>query len=318
MSPIRWIRGLVLAALVAALSGCGGSNQAAGPAQPGRPTAGGGGKLGYAIVALPGDLDPLGATSREAQLITLQTHEPLVEKLNGPYGDDSRQPGLARSIHPSRDRTVWTLQLRDRVRFQDGTPFNAAAVLANARRWETLPAGRALLPDLFAVDAPRPDQVRFLLRRPSPKLPRQLSSPRLGIVSPTALRPHSGDRASVAGNVGGPGTGPFQLNQITSGQIFLVRYLDWWGAPLELGPALDQIEFAAVPAEPQRLNLLQSGQVQIADGLSAASVAALRRDPLVTALPGPAGIGMQRSVRGIDSTLPVSFSGVWLTTIEPG
>src|SRR6202040_1098495 len=121
---------------------------------------------------------------------------------------------------------------RDGVRFQDGTPFNAAAVLANAHRWQSLPAGRALLPDLFAVDAPRPDQVRFLLQRPSPKLPQELSSPRLGIVSPESLRPHSGVRATVAGNVGGPGTGPFQLNQINSGQIFLVRYLAWWGTLL--------------------------------------------------------------------------------------
>ena len=321
MSTKRRVGGLALAALLVGLAGCGsGSNAPTGSTQPsGRPPAGGGGALSYAVAGLPADLDPLGATSREAQLITLQTHEPLVARLNGPYGDNSSQPGLARSIHPSANRTVWTLQLRDGVRFQDGTPFNATAVLANAQRWQTLPAGRALLPDLFAVDAPRPDLVRFLLRRPSPKLPQRarLAAPRNRLAG-VAAAPQRRVRATVAGNVGGPGTGAFQLNQINSGQIFLARYLAWWGTPLGLGPALDQIEFTASAAEPERLNLLQSGQAQVADGLSPASLAVVRRDPLLTALPGGAGIGLQRSVRGIDSAAPVPFSGLWLTTIEPG
>ena len=49
-------------------------------------------------------------------------------------------------------------------------PFNAAAVLANSRRWQSDPRGRGLLPHLFAVDAPRPDEVRFLLDQPVPDL----------------------------------------------------------------------------------------------------------------------------------------------------
>jgi len=67
--------------------------------------------------------------------------------------------------------------LRDGVRFTNGTPFNAAAVLANARRWQSEPEGRALLLGLFAVDAPRPDVVRFLFNRPAPDVARELSHP---------------------------------------------------------------------------------------------------------------------------------------------
>ena len=313
------LRGLVVAALLlAAVTGCGGgdasSSSTAGAARS--RLAGGGGELRYAMPEIPADLDPLEARSPEAQLIALQEHEPLVARLSGPYGGRARVPGLAFSIRPSNDRTVWTVHLREQIRFHDGTPFNARAVLANARRWRTLPEGRELLPSLFAVDAPRPDLVRFLLRSPTPDLPERLSSPRLGIVSPEALRPQSGERARIAGNLGGPGTGPFQLSQLGSGRIALARYAGWWGTPLGLGPALDVVDFQAAPSEAERLALLQTGGAQVAEGLSAATIAKVRHDPLLTALPGRAGIGMQRSVRGVDSAEPVSFSGVWLTTIE--
>lgn len=316
-SRLRGLAAAVLAVWLAVLCGCGGgdSSSSSGVAS-GRPAAGGGGRLTYALPAIPASLDPLAASSREAQLITLQEHEPLVAQLSGPYGDRSAQPGLAFTIRPSKDRTVWTVQLRDRVRFHDGTPFNSAAVLANARRWRSLPAGRDLLPTLFAVDAPRPDVVRFLLQSPTPDLPNLLASPRLGIVSPQALRPHSGEGARIAGNLGGPGTGPYQLSQISEGRIGLARNAAWWGSPLGLGPALDGVEFRATAQEPDRLALLQNGEARIAEGLSANAISQIRHDALLTALPGSAGIGMQRSVRGIDSAAPIPFSGVWLTTVE--
>jgi ABC-type transport system substrate-binding protein len=189
-------------------------------------------------------------------------------------------------------------------------------VLANARRWRSLPAGQALIPNLFAVDAPRPDVVRFQLRSATPDLPNLLASPRLGIVSPQALRPHNGEAARIAGNLGGPGTGPFQLSQISPERIGLARYAAWWGSPLGLGPALDGVEFRGVAQEQDRLALLNSGEAQIASGLSGKTIAQIRHDPLLTALPAPAGIGMQRSVRGIDSAAPIPFSGVWLTTVK--
>ena len=309
------MRRLVVAAVAALLvAGCGDDEfESTGPA-PERPAAGGGGELGWALAGLAPDLDPLGASTRTAQLVTRQAHEPLFDRLTPPYDNKPERVGLALSIRPSPDRSIWRAELRDGVRFHDGTPFNAAAVLANARRWTTLPAGRELLPTLFAVDAPRPDIVRFVLDQPTAGFPRQLSSPRLGLVSPEALRPRSGEGAEVVGNVGGPGTGAFAISQIGDGRIALARNAAWWGTPLGFGPALDVVEFRAAAAEPERLRLLQSGEVQVAEGLSKPTLASIAGDPLLTALPG-AGIGLQRSVRGIDSATPIPLSGVWLTTV---
>jgi ABC-type transport system substrate-binding protein len=304
---------LCAASLIAA---CGGGDDDTG-ASTGLPSVGGGGSLVYAVPALPATLDPLAARDRTAQVVSRQVYEPLVGPLSGPYGATSERPGLALSAEPSPYASVWTLTLRRDVRFQDGTPFNATAVLANSRRWTTLPKGRSLLPGLFAVDAPRPDQVRFLLDAPDPGLARRLASPRLGIVSPQAFEPPRGARARFRSDVSGSGTGPFELAAVTATEIELSRNAAWWGSPAGLGPALDGVVFLAEPLGDRRLRLLDTGEAQVADPLGRAALAAVAADPLLATAGGPGqGIGLEGSVRGLDSARAVPLlSRVWLTEI---
>ena len=305
---------LVLFAVVV-LVGCGGGSGA--EVVSALPPAGGGGTLSYALPSLPSTLDPLAAQSRAALTVTRQVYEPLIERLSGPYGQATPQGGLALAARPSRDRTTWTVTLRSGVRFQDGTPFNAAAVLANSRRWQTDPAGRSLLPHLFAVDAPRPDEVRFLLDSPLPDLVRHLSSPRLAIVSPRALDPQSGQNARFLADAAGSGTGAFQPGPAGPGRMTLSRFAGWWGSPMGLGPSLDGVTFVVAPQPSQRLRLLREGAVQVADPLGPSELRAADADPLLESVGGPAGgIGLEGSVRGIDSAgaIPV-LSSVWLTRL---
>ena len=275
------------------------------------------GALVYALDGAARQLDPLLATTRAEQLVTRQAHEPLVDSLRGPLGAGRRERGLARSWRPSRDREIWRFELRRRVRFQDGTPFNAGAVLLNAERWQENAQGRALLPELAAADAPRPDLVRFILARPVSDLPERLASPRLGIVSPAALRRSPRGTGGLAG-MDRSGTGPFELRERGPGTIVVARNVGWWGTRLGLGPALDQIEFRVSPSEPTRVMLLRGGTAQVADALPPAAKAAIRRDPLLTYVTGAGGsvLGLERSVRGIDSASRVeSMSDVWLTRV---
>jgi ABC-type transport system substrate-binding protein len=266
------------------------------------------------VPEIPSSLDPLGAGSRSAQLISRQLHEPLVSSQTGPYEHRGSEPGLAVTVKPSPDRTVWRLALRGGVRFQDGTAFNAAVVRINGRRWNSSPQGRRLLPGLFAVDAPRPGEVRFQFLRPRPDLPDLLASPRLGVVSPEALVPRSGEGARFRAEAAGSGTGPFRLGSRSDGALGLTRDPAWWGSPFGLGPALDAIAFRAVPEDEQRLDLLASGEVQAAEPLDAEARAEVADDPLLRRA-GP--IGFEASVRGLgqDSAFPV-LSSVWLTTIR--
>jgi peptide/nickel transport system substrate-binding protein len=300
------------------VAGCGGGGgEHARSGQAGLPPTGGGGTLEYALPSLPETADPLAAKGREAQVVSRQVYEPLIERLTGPYALPTPQAGLALTARPSANRTTWTVTLRSDVRFQDGSPFNAAAVVANSRRWQSDPAGRRLLPHLFAVDAPRPDEVRFLLDRPVPDLVSRLASPQLGIVSPLALDPRSGRQARFLDDVARSGTGAFQLGPRGPGRLTLSRFADWWGSPMGLGPALDGVTFVVAPRPDQRLRLLQDGAVQVADPLGPPGLRAADTDPLLTSVGGPVtGIGLEGSVRGIDSgsAVPV-LSGVWLTRL---
>ena len=315
MTPARLRRALVLVAL-AALGGAGcGGDDAQTPGAGG--AVSGGGTLAYAIPGHVRELDPLLAASRDEQLVTRQIHEPLVASLSAPFGDARRSRGVAISWRSTPDREIWSFQLRKGIRFQDGVPLNASAVLANAERWRTLAAGRALLPELVAADAPRPDLVRFILSSPVPDFPQRLASPRLGLVSPRSLRPHSGAGAQLAG-ADRSGTGPFELRQgAPGGEVLLAANTGWWGTRVGLGPALDQVQFEVEPSSERRLELLTAGSVQIAAALAPGAVRELRRDPLLTYVRGGGGVlGLERSVRGIHSATAIEpLSGVWLTVV---
>jgi ABC-type transport system substrate-binding protein len=313
------LRGAVLAAALAVLAaaGCGDDDGGAGAVGDAGLEPGTGDALVYALAGRARELDPLLARTRPEQVVARQVHEPLVESLTGPFGEVRRQRGLARSWRPSRDREIWRFELRRRVHFQDGTPFNASAVLVNAERWRTLAPGRALLPELVAADAPRPDLVRFILSRPVGDLPRRLASPRLGIVSPAALRPRSGRAADLV-RTDRSGTGPFELRERERERIVIARNVAWWGTRLDLGPALDQVEFRAVPTDPERLALLRGGTAQVADSLPRVAVREIRADPLLTFLTGGGRevLGLERSVRGLDSASAIEpLSEVWLTSV---
>jgi peptide/nickel transport system substrate-binding protein len=206
---------------------------------------------------------------------------------------------------------VWRFRLRRGVTFQDGTPFNAGAVVANARRWRLTGSGRRLLPGLQGADAPTPSLVRFVLSRGDRGLPARLSDPRLGVVSPAALR---GTRRLARQTR--TGTGPFRIRQRSGRGVLLTRNPDWWGTPVGLGPALERVEFRIVRSEAERLTLLRRGVIQVADALDPGATQLIEDDPLLTTItagPGTA-IGLERSVRELPAE-PKGFGGVWLTRV---
>lgn len=314
----RALVAVALAAACLALPACAGDDDQS-AVGGGTADASGGGVLTWALADRPAEIDPLLAVSRSDQLVTRQVHEPLVEDLAAPFGGARRMPGLAASSGASAGFTIWSFALRQGVRFQDGTPFNAGAVLANAERWRTTAPGRELLPDLFAADAPRPDLVRFFLDRPDADFPDRLADPRLGIVSPRALDPRSGTGARMARDARS-GTGPFELRERDAGGALVARNLTWWGTERGLGPALDQAEFRVSTSAAGRLALLEAGDVQVAEALGPAEAREARRDPLLVVLRGGgSSLGLERSVRGIGSASEIpSLSGVWVARIGGG
>jgi peptide/nickel transport system substrate-binding protein len=316
----RWLGGATAIVLGVALftgaAGCGGGATRF-PATE-LPRAGGGGTLAYALAGDAGSLDPLRAGTPSRRLVSRQIFEPLVATLQGPYERVRDRRGLAFEWQASPDRRVWSFRLRPDVRFQDGTPFNASAVIANATRWRTDPAGQRILPELLAADAPRPDLARIILGIPVANLPHRLADPRLGLISPRALPDLSASPRPE--DVAESGSGPFELlAEQPPGSVLLRRNRRWWGTRLGLGPALDRIEFREVPDGDKRVTLLRRGLVRVAGGLRKRDVDRLSHDPLLSIVgDGSDFLAMERSVRGITEPVPQPLSGVWLTLIGQG
>ena len=314
----RPVRGLIAAGLLAALlAGCGDEGAARfGSSEDLRP--GGGGALTLTIPPPGGFLDPLRAENPAAQLLSRQIFEPLVSRQRPPFERGESARGLAVGWSHSRDYRVWAFRLRSDVDFQDGEPFNAAAVADNAGRWISDPAGAALLPRLIAADDPRPGLVRLIFASPVRDLPARLADPRLGIVSPLALSASaaSGSVASLSG-----GTGPFRLAEGEGGtgeaDILLRRFGAWWGSDVDLGPALDELIFRVIVDPGVRLRLLEDGAVRVATGLRPSQLAAVRSDPLLAVAEAPDGIvAFQRSVHGLVPRVAQPLSGVWIALVQ--
>jgi peptide/nickel transport system substrate-binding protein len=311
---------LALLSLSSLFAGCDDDEPSSPAVAP--PPSGAGGSVVWALPEPPRTLDPLFARTQSEQLAARQIYEPLVEQLSGPFGDPRRVDGLALAATQTNDPTVWRVRLRPGVRFRDGTPFNAAAVLANAERWQAFPelSGVPPQPQAF-VFSPKPDEIRFKLPVPDPRFDRVLASPALGIVSPRALRRADGGELGFA-LTAESGTGPFEPRERTRRSLLLARNSVWWGSgKAALGPAIDQLNFIVVPSEEDRVALLADGDAQAASGLRPAGERAVRRDPLLTVAStvGPAAIATERSIRGIPPDEPVpSLNGLWQTRIDAG
>jgi ABC-type transport system substrate-binding protein len=317
----RWLRGAAVAtvaiALLAGAAACGGGGATRFPANE-RARAGGSGTLVYALSGEAGPLDPLAATTPAQQMVSSQVFEPLVATLHGPYERLRDRRGLALGWQASPDLRVWSFRLRPDVRFQDGTPFNASAVVANATRWSGDAAGQAILPELLAADAPRPDLARIILSSPLADLPRRLADPRLGLVSPRALAELGSGPAPE--ELADAGSGPFELAaEQPRGTVRLERNRRWWGTRLGLGPALDRVEFREVPDADERVALLRRAAVRVAERLGRREADELALDPLLSVVgDGADFVAMERSVRGIAEPGPQPLSAVWLTVVGQG
>jgi len=230
------------------------------------PTAGG--TLVYATGdAEPTCLDPHVGGNYPQALLATQVLESLVSK------DDEGQivAWLADSWQEAPDGLSWTFDLRDGVTFTDGTPFDAAAVVANVEHVQdpaTLSStGYLALQKVTGAEAVDDGTVRLDLSSPDSALLESLTQPWLAMESPEALqRPQEVNCESPVG------TGPFVVTGWTKqDSVSLERNPDWSSPPADAdleGPALlDAITWRFVPDSASRFAALQAGQVDVIDNV---------------------------------------------------
>ncbi|WIB78579.1 ABC transporter substrate-binding protein [Curtobacterium sp. MCPF17_002] len=224
-----------------------------------------GGTLVYASGdAEPTCLDPHVGGNYPQALLSSQ----YIQELTA-LDDGKPVPALAESWKTSDDGKTLTFTLRDDVTFTDGTPFDAAAVVANIEHVQD-PAtasstGYLALQSIEQATATDEHTVTLTLSRPDSALLESFSQPWVGMESPKALQ------RSQAANCESPvGTGPFTVTGWKHGdRVTLTKNTDYTPLGRDAGgttkPRLAGITWRFLPDSTSRYAALQSGQVDVID-----------------------------------------------------
>jgi peptide/nickel transport system substrate-binding protein len=245
---------------------------------------------GTLVVGLPGDMafaDPSLVSDGNSLYVMNQVVQGLVGLAPGTLSDIV--PVLAASLPTvSPDGLTYTFTLRTGIKFQDGTPFNAAAVKYNYDRWKNFPKGDlqnnayyygavfggfGSASNIVSVDAPNDTTVIFHLKQPQSNFLISQTLMVFGIQSPTALQKGNADATPLSSNKYAQGelpegqdmvgTGPFTFKEwVPKDHITVVKNANYWD-PANAAH-VDQIVFKPIGDSTARLQALQSGSIDIA------------------------------------------------------
>jgi peptide/nickel transport system substrate-binding protein len=194
-------------------------------------------------------------------------------------------PGLCQAAHPNKDATVWTLELRPDVEWQDGSPFTADDVIYTMQAsWHSKQSNIFSLADSI-IDYTRLRKrdkltVEVGLKHGVAQFPSTTFTQNSFVIKNGTT-----DFSKVIG------TGPFKLDSFTPGtQSVFTANRNYWGAP---APYVDTLIIDSSYAnDTARLNALLAGDVDIvptvAPALAKANAASGRI--VLGNAPGPAFI----------------------------
>ncbi|MFJ6325929.1 MULTISPECIES: ABC transporter substrate-binding protein [unclassified Rhizobium] len=214
-------------------------------------------------------LDPAQSRSFVGRIV----YTALCDKLVDVTPDLQFVPQLATSWKWSADGKQLIMELRQGVKFQDETPFNAQAVVDNIQRYQTMPESRrkSELSSVTKVEASGEYEVTFTLKAPDVTLLAQLSDRSGMMVSPAA--------AKAAGAKFGDHpvcSGPFKfVERVQQDRIVLEKFQDYWNKD---NIFIDKVTYLPIPDTTVRLANLRSGDLDMIDRLAASDAATVKGD----------------------------------------
>jgi len=237
----------------------------------------------------PLGLDPALVSDVESYRVTRQVLEGLVG-VDQTTGQPT--PLLATEWSQGNEGRSYTFKLRDKVTFQDGAPFDAAAVCTNFNRWFHFPpalrqqasgttfkgvfkahADQAALSIYKGCTAVGPHNVRIDLTQPFTGFLQALTLPAFAISSPRALAAEHADVLNQSRG-GQPvsayglhpvGTGPYDFRAWDAGSVTLTSNKNYWGDKGQIGT----IKFVTYDHPEIRMQALLDGKIDAYDAVTA-------------------------------------------------
>jgi peptide/nickel transport system substrate-binding protein len=209
------------------------------------------------------------------------------------------KPDLASSWDVSADSTTYTFHLRHGIKFSTGNTLTAADVLYSFQRVVNIPKDPASwLITQMGIDGKNVDQV---VTTPDPytvviKLPKAFSpgaflsimaNPVAGIVDSKTVKAHvaNGDWGSAWLNDHSAGSGPYELVRWT--RLVTIELVANPNYNLGPAPSIKRIVWPNIQESTVQRDMLLRGDADIALGLSASQLAAVRSNPRFSVLQTP-------------------------------
>jgi peptide/nickel transport system substrate-binding protein len=231
--------------------------------------------------AEPKSLDPAADTAVNDFRILVNIYDGLVR-----YAPNSLDvvPDLASKWSVTDSGRIYTFQLRHGVTFQDGTPFNAQAVVYNFDRMLNagapghntgpFPLAKQYFGVVKKVTAVSPYSVRFQLTQPFAPFLSNLAYPTGLIVSPSAVAKYG------TGFGHHPvGTGAFGFVEWQAGQKVVLGANEHYWAGV---PPTNTLIFRPLPDDSARVAALQTGGADIIVDVPPQQAASLQKNPKFT------------------------------------
>jgi peptide/nickel transport system substrate-binding protein len=270
MKRWAWWALLVCGALLLAACGPVGNNSSGGSNTPASGDLRNGGTLTVALQDDPDQLDPTLARTLVGRMVFTS----VCEKLYDIDKNLNVVPQLAASMPTvSQDGKTVEIKLRQGVKFNDGTNFDAAAVKKSLDRHRTL-TGSQRQSELLAVasvDVIDPATIRINLKQPLAPLTSVLAD-RSGMVMSPAQLDKLGDKFGTNPVC----VGPFKfVERVAQDRIVLEKSDQYYDKDKV---HLDKIIYKPIPDENIRLANLRSGDIQVADAIQPSDVPSVRND----------------------------------------
>ena len=222
-----------------------------------------------------GPLDPRAVDSLSTYIAVDHVYDYLARVTTSGF-----QSGLAESMTPNDDATVWTIRLRGDASFHEGGPVTAedvASTIVRMADFATSPYFAAMwldvdLPNMRALDA---RTLELPLLRPRSDFVESV----LSLYTPIFPAGEPDFNRSL-------GSGAYRLEANDGASAYrLRRNEDWWGPQ----PEIEEIEILPLADPAARINALKSGEIEMAFQLSPAIAQAEAGNSEITILRSNSG-----------------------------
>ncbi|WP_134684347.1 ABC transporter substrate-binding protein [Brevibacillus migulae] len=269
----KLLAALVLGSVVA-LAGCGGGGQsAADPAGNTQAAPAGKKVLNIGLKADPPSMDPMVSTS----LYDRQVQNSIYDKLFDISPDGKIVPMLVNEYKVSEDGKIYTFTLKEGIKFQDGTDFNAEAVKFNFERsLGEKSKRRGELKLIEKVETPDAKTVVVTLKSAFAPFISVLTDRAGMMVSPEAAKKYGDDYLNHP-----VGTGPFAyVEHVKGDHITLKKNPNYWNGEVKL----DEVTYKVFTNTSAAVQNLRSGMVDIIDEIPVKEIPTVQKDEKLTAI----------------------------------